>query len=79
MHEQEQHAIAELLERDESMQQEIRDLRTTLATTQEDLRKSRTSEAQLKKAHKIQCRARSRGLKRRLSTPTIFEIYLISM
>ena len=26
--------------------------------------------------HKIQCRARSRGLKRRLSTPIIFEIYL---
>jgi len=25
--------------------------------------------------HKIQCRARSWGLKRRLSTPTIFEIY----
>ena len=37
------------------------------------------SQAQLKKAHKIQCRARSWGLKRRLSTPTIFEIYLTCM
>eukprot|EP00966_Prymnesium_polylepis_P003966 90477-Prymnesium_polylepis.1 len=50
VHEEEQRAIAELLERDEAQQLEITRLRATLKATQEDLDKARTSEAQLKKA-----------------------------